>query len=287
MKRKAIPEVVTRWLLEHDHGEVERVEIVSGGCINQALALVTTTQELFFLKVNADAPADMFACESEGLAALALAGGLRIPEVFFYGNGFILMTYLQHSSACPNYWRLLGAGLAVIHNHSNPRFGFKGDNYIGASRQVNAWMDDGYEFFAINRLLFQAQKAFETGLLDVEELRRAERIAGKLSSLIPGQPASLLHGDLWHGNVITDSRGFPALIDPAVYYGWAEADLAMTTLFGKFPAAFYQAYTEQRHLEPGYEERFPIYNLYHILNHVNMFGGSYLPDARRILEIYG
>ena len=105
-----------------------------------------------------------------------------------------------------------------------------------------------------------------------------------LPNIIPEQPASLLHGDLWSGNLISDCRGLPAVIDPAVYYGWAEADLAMTDLFGNYPESFYQAYTEIRSLDSGYRSRYPIYNLYHLLNHLNLFGKSYLPQIRGILS---
>jgi fructosamine-3-kinase len=145
---------------------------------------------------------------------------------------------------------------------------------------------DGHRFFAERRLLYQARLAERRGLLGREQVRQAERLAARLPELIPEQPASLIHGDLWSGNTITDAAGNPALIDPAAYYGWAEAELAMTALFGAFPAGFYQAYAERRTLEPGFRQRFPIYNLYHLFNHLNLFGGGYRGEVLSILRHY-
>ncbi len=124
------------------------------------------------------------------------------------------------------------------------------------------------------------------GYLNSRHIRELEVLVENLENLVPDQPASLLHGDLWSGNAIVDDTGSPTIIDPAVYYGWAEAELAMTTLFGSFPQAFYDSYVETRPLEQGYRERFPIYNLYHLLNHLNLFGSSYLPQILSILNRY-
>lgn len=121
-------------------------------------------------------------------------------------------------------------------------------------------------------------------LLNTQDIRNLERLMRSLPELIPEQPASLLHGDLWSGNLITDKRGMPAIIDPAVYFGWAEADLAMTDLFGTYPPDFYGAYNEVRPLDPGYRSRYPIYNLYHLLNHLNLFGRGYLSQVRTVLS---
>ncbi|MBU0510724.1 MAG: fructosamine kinase family protein, partial [Chloroflexi bacterium] len=184
------------------------------------------------------------------------------------------------------YWTEFGRQLASLHNHTRPQFGFAHDNYIGSTPQPNPWTDDGYEFFAEHRWLFQSHLARQRGLISRDELRQIERLSARLPKLVPEQPASLSHGDLWSGNAMTDSRGAPAIIDPAAHYGWAEAELAMTTLFGSFPGTFYRAYEEIRPLEPGYQSRFPVYNLYHLLNHVNIFGSSYLGQVQSILSRY-
>jgi len=173
-----------------------------------------------------------------------------------------------------------------LHQHTQARFGFEHDNYIGSTRQPNPWMENGYQFFAEQRLVFQAHLAYQKGLFSPGDLKSVEKIAAQLPDLIPLQPPSLLHGDLWSGNAITDDQGAPAIIDPAAHYGWAEAELAMTVLFGSFPSVFYQAYEEVRPLEAGYFSRFQIYNLYHLINHLNIFGRGYLGQVHAILRKY-
>ena len=271
-------------MAENGFGEVTRQRAASGGCINQGRHLETRSGQSFFLKTNVSAPPLMFAREAEGLAALAVGGGPRFPHVLLVGADFLLLEDLQSARALPDYWERFGTALAVLHLQMNPRFGFPHDNYIGSTPQQNTWSEDGFAFFAEFRLLYQANLAHRQGLLSASDVHSVERLAGRLPALIPNQPASLLHGDLWSGNAITDDQGCPALIDPAAHYGWAEAELAMTTLFGSFPERFYLAYARQRTLEPGYRQRFPIYNLYHLLNHLNLFGAGYYSDVMAILS---
>ncbi len=147
-------------------------------------------------------------------------------------------------------------------------------------------MEDGHAFFGEQRLLYQGCLALERGLLSAGEMLRLEQLVNRLPELIPLQPASLIHGDLWSGNALSGPGGEPALIDPAAHYGWAEAELAMTALFGGFPGEFYRAYQEAASLEPGWRERFQIYNLYHLLNHLNLFGRGYRTDVVNILQAY-
>lgn len=288
----AIPELVTGWLLEQGFGEVTRRRSASGGCINNGEYLVTSQGQSFFLKTNPSAPTAMFAREAEGLLALAAAPHAatervpRTPDVFLVGADFLLLEDLQPGSPQAGFWERLGRELAVLHLHTNPEFGFQHDNYIGSTPQPNTWCADGFAFFAEHRLLFQARLARRRGLLPPDDLLAVKRLVGRLSHLVPEQPASLLHGDLWSGNVLSTAFGVPALIDPAVYYGWAEAELAMTALFGAFPERFYLAYSEMRPLEKGYRQRFGLYNLYHLLNHLNLFGSGYLADVQAILNRY-
>ena len=147
-------------------------------------------------------------------------------------------------------------------------------------------MENGHDFFREQRLRIQIKWANNKSLLDPKDIQKLEGLLLRLPELIPEQPASLLHGDLWSGNLITNRNGKPTLIDPAVYYGWAEADLAMTDLFGHYPDEFYQAYTNINPLEAGYRSRFPLYNLYHLINHLNLFGRGYLSQIRTILNQY-
>ncbi len=239
-----------------------------------------------FLKTNHQTPPDMFVREAEGLRALETPDGLHIPQVYLVGETFILMEDLRPAARAHDYWVTFGRQLALLHRQTGGQFGFEQSNYLGSTPQPNPWTRDGYEFFAQHRLLYLADLARNKGLLDERAFRRVELLAGKLSAWIPPQPPSLIHGDLWAGNALTDAHGKPALIDPATHYGWAEAELGMTRLFGGFPEAFYRAYVEARPLEPGWEERLPLYNLYHLLNHLYLFGRGYHDQVMQVLKRY-
>jgi fructosamine-3-kinase len=260
--------------------------MLGGGCINNATRLETENGPLF-LKRNDDCPADMFEREAEGLAALAIVDGPRIPNVLLVGPDFILQEFIEAGARPANFWEVFGGQMAAVHNVTAPRFGFENDNYIGLTPQPNGWMEDGYAFFAERRLGYQGELARRKGLLDAGSLRLLEGLITKLPSLVPAQPGSLVHGDLWGGNVHNGPQGQPVLIDPAAHYGWAEAELAMMTLFGSPPMSFFMAYEDVRQLETGYRERFDLYNLYHLLNHLNLFGEGYAGSVRAILRKYG
>jgi fructosamine-3-kinase len=279
-----IPSPVESFLIENHHGPVTDASPIGGGCISNGKILTTQSGASFFLKTNANTPADMFAREAEGLKALRVLDGPTLPEVHLHGRDFILLENLSPAPKKKDYWPDFGRKLAALHLHTSPRFGFEHDNYIGSTKQPNPWTEDGYTFYAEHRLLFQAQMAQDRGLLGKKDLDEVENIVNKLPNLVPDQPATLLHGDLWSGNALSDSTGAPAIIDPAAHYGWAEAELAMTALFGSFPAAFYRAYEEIRPLASGYQARFPIYNLYHLLNHLNIFGRGYLGQVQATLR---
>lgn len=218
----------------------------------------------------------MFRAEAEGLAALADAG-VPAPQVVAVGEraggAFIEMQRLE-LGARPD-WPALGRALAALHRNSMGRYGWARDNWIGLAPQENGWSDDWPTFWFEKRLAPQARRARGAGFaFDLEGLR------GLLAGHHP--PASLLHGDLWHGNVGFTPTG-PVLFDPAVYYGDREADLAMTELFGGFPPAFYAAYDAAWPRDSGYARRRDLYNLYHVLNHLNLFGAGYLPQARALV----
>ncbi len=279
-----IPQAVDTWLEQNHFGRVVAKSPVGGGCINQGMIIQTQTGQSFFLKVNSSAPADMFTREAEGLDALRVQDGPAVPQPLLHGPDFLLMEDLSPAPRARGYWESFGLKLAALHAHTAERFGFHSDNYIGSTPQPNPWTDDGFAFFSQHRLVYMARLAFDRGLLDISLVQQVERLAAQLAERVPVQPPSLIHGDLWSGNAITDARGGPAIIDPAAHYGWAEAELAMTTLFGSFPAVFYRAYESVRPLETGYRRRFPIYNLYHLLNHVYIFGRGYLGQVQTILR---
>jgi protein-ribulosamine 3-kinase len=227
----------------------------------------------YFKKVNDARFADAFAAEAEGLQALQ-AAGVRVPKLFSHGvdadRAYLLLEYLDLQGK--RDFAALGRMLATLHRKSATRFGWRRDNYIGATPQANGWCDDWAEFWRERRLRPQ----FEQAGLKLE-------FAQKLLDNHRPQP-SLLHGDLWNGNVGFTPEG-PVMFDPAVYYGDREADLAMTELFGGFPREFYAAYEEVLALDPGYRLRKHLYNLYHLLNHLNLFGGGYLGQVQATLSL--
>lgn len=284
----SLPDPVRAYIEAQRWGAVLHAEPVGGGCINEGRVLHTALGPRLFLKSNPAAPADMFACEAEGLTALAVADGPRVPRPLLSGEGWLLLEYLAPAPPGPAAWETLAYRLAALHAHTHAQFGFPHDNYLGRTRQPNGFMPDGFAFFAERRLLFQARLAYDGGRLPAGDLRAVERLAGRLRDLVPEQAASLIHGDLWGGNVIAGPDGDLCLIDPAAHYGWAEAELAMTALFGGFPARFCAAYAAAREagqpLAPGFRGRFAVYNLYHLLNHLNLFGPGYLGEVRAILR---
>lgn len=278
-----VPPPVADWCRAGGFGEIVEVEPHGGGCIHASYRLRTEGGTLF-LKVNNAVPHDMFPREAEGLAALAVEDGPRLPRPHLWGETFLLLEDLPPAAPRAAYWEQLGRRLAALHDHTADRYGFESDNYIGLTPQPNPWTQDGFAFFGQHRLRFQAHRALEAGLLQPDDAAAVEKLASQLEQLVPPQPASLVHGDLWSGNVIAGPDGEACLIDPACHYGWAEAELGMTELFGGFPERFYRAYVEAHPLTPGWEARLPIYNLYHLLNHLNLFGSGYLGSVRSTLR---
>ena len=277
---------VVEWLTHEGHGQVVEFLPVSGGCINQGAILRTAGGPSFFLKQNSGAPALMFEREADGLRALVVGGGPRLPSPLLVGADFLLLEDLCPAAHAPAYWETFGRQLARLHNHTAGTFGFQHDNFLGTTPQPNPSTPDGFEFFAVQRLDYQARLAHRRGRLTTGDRDRIHKLSRSLRQEIPEQPASLIHGDLWSGNALTGPEGEPAIIDPAAHYGWAEAELGMTDLFGGFPDQFYAAYFEARPLESGWRERLPLYNLYHLLNHLNLFGGGYLGQVQAILNRY-
>ena len=218
--------------------------------------------------------------------------GVRVPMPLYVhdsaGSQFILLEHIAGGKRRPDFWEEFGRALALLHrNVTSERFGFATDNYIGASPQENRWEEDWLLFFGEHRLRFQAELAARRGGANSALLAGVEAIVRRLPSLLTcPDHASLLHGDLWGGNFMVGADGAAVLIDPAAYFGHREAELAMTELFGGFAAPFYAAYAEVWPLEPNYEERKDLYNLYHLLNHLNLFGGSYAGSVRSIVAHY-
>lgn len=267
---------------------------VGGGCIHHAEILLLEDGGRLFAKSNASAPPETFEREAEGLRALAAAGAIRVPRDPVAGHAggvaFLVMEAVPTGRPKPGFFADFGRRFARLHRetvHRAPEpFGFPHDNYLGSTPQPNAWAADWVEFFRERRLGHQLRLARERGFSDAELDRLGERLLDRLGEWLdlPEEPACLLHGDLWGGNYLSDDQGDPVLIDPAVYYGHREADLAMTELFGGFDSAFYDAYEAEWPLPPGSPERRELYQLYHLLNHLNLFGRGYRARCVEVLR---
>jgi protein-ribulosamine 3-kinase len=272
--------------------EIIDSQSLSGGCISNAYKIKTDVGKIYFLKHNSSVNNDMFIKEAHGLQELNKAGVIKIPDVICFDEDYILLELIVSGKKQKNFSDDFGRKFALLHKFSNKFYGYNEDNYIGSNPQVNISEQnekhDWAEFYFNKRILFQLQLAEETGN-STSELRRAISVLeNKIDEIIVdnGEKPSLLHGDLWGGNYLINEKGFACLIDPAVYYGNREADLAMTKLFGGFDSRFYEAYNEVFPLLDGYEYRENIYKLYHVLNHLNLFGGGYYSQAMSLISYY-
>src|SRR5882762_6197851 len=264
---------------------IERTTPVAGGCIHRCFILEGGDRK-YFAKINDRSQLDSFAAEADGLAALSAAGA-RVPVPLCHGQaGEQAFLVLEHLELRGNGdYTALGRSLAKVHSIRGESFGWRRNNYIGRTPQLNRCSPSWSDFWCEARLGPQLDLARKNGfgksLLGKGE-QLAEAVPGLLSEHAPA--ASLLHGDLWSGNAGFLADGTPVLFDPAVYRGDREADLAMTELFGGFPRAFYSAYRETAPLDQGYAVRKTLYNLYHVLNHANLFGGGYPAQAEQMIE---
>ena len=275
-------------------------ERLSGGDINKAYGLTLNNGQHVFMKANAKDNAAFFTAEAAGLTAIAKTKAIGTPEILCTGTddgedvgySFLLLKYIKSAKLVKNYWECFAQNLAAMHKadtsafmEAGGSFGFFQDNFIGARPQSNTPSDSWISFFREHRLAPQFKSA--DSYFESQDRSKITKLLDHLEDfLIEPEKPSLLHGDLWSGNVMCGPDGKAMLIDPACYVGHAEADLAMTELFGGFPQNFYEAYHEANPLQPGYEKRRDLYNLYQLLNHLNLFGPTYLGPVLSIVDEY-
>ena len=272
---------------------------VSGGDCNEAYALTLSNGETVFMKANRAEYLHFFTTEQKGLALLASTGEIRVPRVLAYGvdeaehKAFLLMEMVQAGQRTGDFWEDFGMRLGAMHRWDaaqtvpNGPYGLDHDNIIGFRPQINTPHTSFIDFYRDCRLAPQIRDAEAAGYLSAADLRMADNVMTRLSEwMIEPTHPSVLHGDLWRENFMVGPDGRAMLIDPAVYVGHPEADIAMTELFSGFPATFYDAYEAAAPLQPGYEDRRDLYHLYQMLNHLNQFGLPYYHSVHRILQRY-
>lgn len=287
-------QTLKRVLPHHAKEDSISIQEVRGGDIGRSYYVEANDRE-YFVKYRTDLSSLVFQREAEGLALLRESGALAVPETYYAGEipgkdgGIIVLEWIRSGPSRETTEEALGRGVAELHRRKSPsgHFGLRNDNYIGLLPQPNGWCETWREFYLERRLLPMIKLAEERGRLPAERRRRLMRIADSLERWIPaGSEPSLLHGDLWHGNWLASDDGKPYLIDPAVFYGEREYEMAFTELFGGFSSRFYAAYEEVFPLSPDYGERRPLYQLYYLLVHLIMFGESYGSAVDRVLFRY-
>lgn len=285
-------EVLRAFISEYldDIGDIINANPVSGGCINTCLKLDTQSSSYFVKYNSANAYPGMMAAEVLGLKLLRNTQAIGIPNVViqyaFQATDFLVLDWIDPAIEAPDYWEQFGHQLAELHTHTSPTFGLAHNNYIGSLPQINTPNQNGIQFFIENRLQPQLQLAIDKRQLPSNAVSEFETLYQKLPSILPNAPAALLHGDLWEGNYLTGPDGRAWLVDPSVQYGFREAEIAYTQLFGPFNYRFYDAYNEAFPLSPGFLARADVYNLYPLLVHVNLFGGNYANRVMAALQKY-
>lgn len=268
--------------------KLTRHRSIAGGCINRA-ALLEGSGQRYFVKLNQPALAPMFEAEVQGLKAIQNSRTVRVPDPVCWGIehdfAFLVLEYVEMGRAHADAYRTFGSKLAALHQTTALQFGWHRDNTIGSTLQVNTRTDTWIEFLRRHRLGYQLQLAADNGI-STSTLTAGERLLNGLESFFHSYAPtpSLLHGDLWVGNFSVDTNDEPIVFDPAVYFGDREADLAMTELFGGFDQSFYDSYKDTWPVDVGYGIRKTLYNLYHVLNHFNLFGGGYGAQAQNMIH---
>jgi len=267
---------------------IGETKAIGGGCINEAYTLITSESKYFIKYNSVSAFPSMFEKEASGLKILADTNTIAVPHVIGTGESgkyaWLLLQNIESNLAGRNFWNEFGTNLAELHRNTNDYFGLDHDNYIGSLVQSNKFHPDFFSFFISERIEPQLKEARNKGSFSQSDVRYFDSLFKLLHNIIPAEKPSLVHGDLWNGNYMVNTLGSPCLIDPAVYFGHREADIAMTQLFGGFQPEFYYAYNGAWPMEKDWQKRMDIFNLYPLLVHVNLFGGGYSSQVLRIIR---
>lgn len=268
--------------------KLKQVRLIAGGNLNQGIFIESSVGK-YFLKLNFHPERDILEKEAEGLSALSARSPLKTPDIIGVGHiedqNYLLLEYLpSNQSVSKTYWQKLGLGLAELHMNTQSNFGLESDNYISSLRQINPSVPDWGPFFIQARLEPLAGKAYYQGLISLDFYKRFQKLYPILETYFPKEKPAFLHGDLWSGNIMVGNDEEPVLIDPAVYFGHREMDLAFSRMFGGFSEDFYQAYETVFPLDPGFLERVPVYNLYPYWVHVLLFGTGYLSGISKTMD---
>ncbi|MHA8069218.1 fructosamine kinase family protein [Aquirufa ecclesiirivi] len=271
-------------------GTIEDFQFFYGGNFNLAVR-VKLAQGEYFIKWNQGDHLGLFQAESKNLALIASTNTIPVPQVLGVGQldekEYLVMECIPSAEKKESYWSDFGIKLAHLHQTTTSQgHGLDYDNFIGAAKQVNTWNLQGVDFFIQNRLKYQVDTALYHRKIDGATNETFEKLYDKIPSIIPNEQPALIHGDLWSGNAMVNQHGLVSLVDPSCYFGLREAEIAFTTMFGGFEKEFYEAYHEAFPILKGFHERIPLYNLYPLLVHVNLFGEGYLPAVNKILDSY-
>jgi fructosamine-3-kinase len=269
---------------------IDDLQFFYGGNFNLAVRVKSEKSE-YFIKWTQGEHQGLFEAEAKNLALIHHSGAIDVPGVLGVGSHdekeYLMMDCIQSAEKSTHYWSDFGGKLAHLHQqHATQGHGLSYDNFLGAAKQINSWELDGVQFFIQNRLKKQVDNAIYHRRISAEMEAQFESLYEKLPQLIPNESSSLLHGDLWSGNAMVNAKGEITLVDPCTYFGLREVELAFTTMFGGFPTEFYEAYHRTFPIEKDFHKRIPLYNLYPLMVHVNLFGEGYLPAVNKILSSY-
>jgi protein-ribulosamine 3-kinase len=269
---------------------IREMNLLRGGTMNKAYKVITDVGEFFVKQNERDSSPDIFRREVESLEMIRGTQSLRVPEVMGLievgEKEALLLEYVNSGTPRYDFWETFGSQLAMLHKNTSSQFGLAHSNYMGILPQSNTFHSDWVSFFRDERLIPVLRRAVDDGKADVSLMKDFDILFTKLDAIMPVELPAMLHGDLWAGNFLSDLDGEPVVYDPSVYYGHREVDLAMTQLFGGFDRSFYDSYHASFPLIPGWEERLPVYSLYPLLVHVNLFVGSYIQSVKNIVSRY-